>query len=964
MKHIILLVLILGVTVPAASVEFTWTGNANDQEWSNPFNWNILPPVWYPDSDDDVIIPVRTGNNYPQIAGEYSYCASLTIETDAWLFINTNGKLTVNEDADIYGVLFMQAGSFMNNNLYVYGLLNWQSGSTAYTSPGSTIHCTGQMHFLAGSDVRLSSGVINFYSGLNDCYLVNNSPNTELSIVRAEMSASHELIISAAGTEDFTINGFIYNEPGSTISCNYGGSITLKQSLYDYNESGSDAGIFFEHGTLVMDGNRQFLNLYNPIDRLNNLVCSVSDSLIIPFGVTLLGDLTIESGVVSTRGNDITLAGDWTNSVGSTGFVQAGTTVTFNSIGNSYVYADENFDAVVLAKTGSGTLIIPSGSVLDCDSYDWESGALSVTGGLFYANDLVDDAILGSVTLSSGSIVLAQDPSQYLDLRGNLTINGGELHLWGGATDEDSYFPYGGDAGFTMTGGLLYRHGYGIVIFDTTYLLTSLVSGGTIKVDGSFRSYRSDYEPTGGTVELAGTADATLYKSSGTLWNLKVDKAASRSEETSEADITYTDRLGCQQTLTRSNRAFLSSDIILNGTLLVSSGLFDLNGWELHCAGNVDIYGTLKIDVSAVLFMGSSKTLSVRSGGRLEVLGSVDGFAKITHTAGYYALNVQAGATIAANFGIFEYIGTNGVYVYSNSHVDPANSFTWCIFRNGISNGSLLTVNNADPVVIANAIFPTNTWSGLYNVRKSVNAGQVYLINASGGFDGETYDNDNYERVHWDTAVTTPDFMILGAVWSPVIPSPYLGDTRTLTVTLFNNSSVAWSGNIWLDLYYDLDVPPAVEQEGQQYTAFTSLPALTAVQHTFTVANYDPAFTGTWNSYLFIDSFDDVDEADETNNIFGPFSITWRPLPVVPVSISYAGGTEALLSWTYPISADRFNIYVSSDPEGSFTTPGGWTTGNSYAVPMAMDHLYFRVKAQRTDPDRNADFRSIRLPRP
>ena len=463
MKQTFLFFILLIITVSVCGLEYTWTGAANDHAWSNPQNWNIMPFITFPNLDDDVIIPVRTSYNYPHLNTESISCANLYLAAGAMLFLEANGFLLVYENADIYGQLTMPSSTFFSN-LTVNGNLNWQSGSTAYLPTSfNSITCQSQMQFMAGSDVQITGGTVFFSSHLHNCYLINQSANTSLFRIRAEMTAPYELMISSASTEDPVIS-HVVNVEGSTLGCNYNGNVILLGSLLDANLPGTDYGVFFEQGNLIMDGTEQTITLPNPSSYLNNLTCSLSNTLHLGANLTLEGDLNIVSGVFDPEEYDIALGGNWSSFVGSTGFVQTGTTVTFNGTGNSHIYADENFHIVVLSKTGAGTLIIDEDCVLDCDSYDWVSGALTVNGGLFYANDMVDDAILGIVTLNSGSLVLAQDITQYLDLRGSLTINGGEMHLWGGQTNENTYFPYGGNGSFVMSSGVLHRHGYGIYI--------------------------------------------------------------------------------------------------------------------------------------------------------------------------------------------------------------------------------------------------------------------------------------------------------------------------------------------------------------------------------------------------------------------------------------------------------------------------------------------------------------------
>ena len=64
--------------------------------------------------------------------------------------------------------------------------------------------------------------------------------------------------------------------------------------------------------------------------------------------------------------------------------------------------------------------------------------------------------------------------------------------------------------------------------------------------------------------------------------------------------------------------------------------------------------------------------------------------------------------------------------------------------------GRLMSVENNQVFNVENAVFPTNTWAGAYNVYKAVNAGTVNFVSATGGFAGESFDFDPNNRVNWD----------------------------------------------------------------------------------------------------------------------------------------------------------------------------------------------------------------------
>ena len=943
-----LLCLLLVCTCPAVALPaVNWTGSVSTN-WHTPGNWSGGP---VPDASTAVIVPEVASGNYPLVSNSAGYCGSLTVEAGASLTVGAN-NLNVTNDAVMHGQLNMTAGT----DFRVAGTIYWQPGSAAnITNSGAGIVCGVGMTFLQGSNVQLANGTVRFQSENAACYLVNRSSATSFHNIRSSCTGTGFLSISGdLDAQDFAINGSLGNDSLSTIHCAFTGTITLRGNLTDYNVSDATDGIRFDNGTLRMDGADQSINLASQACYLKNLACSQSGILSLAANLALKGNLAIESGIFDPGGWGIKLGGNWTNSAGSAAFDEAGSTVTFAYTTDSYIYANEYFDAVVLDKGFPGaSLTIPQGSALDCQSYDWAQGSLTVGGGLFYVRDMVDASIRGSVTLTSGSIVLIQDFSQYLDLSGNLNISGGEFHIHGGVPGNDTYMPWNISCIFSMSAGLFYRHGSGLTIDAGSYLLTTNISGGTIRVDGQFYCERDDFQPAGGTLELYGSANANLTMLGGNLRNLRIDKNPPADSENPFPEGTWvTQRDGSQALMTRANKVTVTSDVLVAGDLNVASGTLDLNGNELSCWDDAFVDGILTVDAGAALFMTQEDYLQVNFGGRLEVLGGLgDAMARLTASSGYYNLNVLSGAVIAAEWGIFEGMGPQGVNVMAGANIDPEHSFGACVFRNGISGGTLLTLDNAACLLVSNAVFPANTWGGASNVRKTVDAGTVNFANASGTFQGEAFDNDGYGRIYWNTASAAFDLQILSAFWCPASPPPYLGDARILKVTVLNNSTSNCPTTHYLDLYYTRSASPALHDPGNQYAAINFLPAGLPVELTFAVANYSAALAGVWNSYLQIDSGGDVVESAETNNVYGPFNINWLPLPVPEPQIASLPGTNGVvLNWIYPISVSGFNIYADTSPYGAFSTLAGTSATTSFTDGTAGPRRFYRVKAVRTPP--------------
>ncbi len=141
--------------------------------------------------------------------------------------------------------------------------------------------------------------------------------------------------------------------------------------------------------------------------------------------------------------------------------------------------------------------------------------------------------------------------------------------------------------------------------------------------------------------------------------------------------------------------------------------------------------------------------LNVNSGGTLSVIGTLGNESRVSGFPGYSDLDVANGGTISAEHTTFEYFEGSGIYIAPGATIDPAHPFNHCTFTEGSTNGVLLTINNSQTLTIDGANFPNNTWSGLYNVSKTANNGQITFTNFTGDFTGSEFDYDPNNRIFW-----------------------------------------------------------------------------------------------------------------------------------------------------------------------------------------------------------------------
>jgi len=201
----------------------------------------------------------------------------------------------------------------------------------------------------------------------------------------------------------------------------------------------------------------------------------------------------------------------------------------------------------------------------------------------------------------------------------------------------------------------------------------------------------------------------------------------------------------------------------LGNGLTIEEGTLDLNGMNLNSMGDVIVYygGRLIVNEGALLNVSNGNELTVYNGGVLEVLGSSGNLATISHRAsGNYDFNIYPGGLIKAEYGLFEYMTANGVYVWDGGLIDRNLSFNYCTFQNGfVGYGTLLYINNDDDVTITCANFPDDS-STDYNVAKTYDQGTISMITATGIFAGYDNELDSYNRIDWDGLAPIDDITI------------------------------------------------------------------------------------------------------------------------------------------------------------------------------------------------------------
>jgi len=703
------------------------------------------------------------------VTGNLSLCAGSTLEClsgEANMQIQISGTTTIAYTASL--LLGSSVNNVFTGNMVVSGVLN------LYNSY-NVLH--GYLTANTTSEISIHNG-----------YLTCDAPdNSQWQYMRGTLNMGSEL-----GCLEFT-NLSLQFVTGCTNNIT-GGKITTGRAFY-----AQSSGVFQPSaGTVEFIGNQSSAITCDNGNWFANIrIAKTNASVILSTDLNIKGDIIIASGVLNPVSYNINCGRNWNNYVGNSGFSENNSTVTFTGASyNTQVFIQSSevfynlkidfelraWDCVLapgvtvnvlndLELVVSYIVFSNNSSLIVAGDIRCLTNSIIILGdaenaNLTFAGDFNSESTVGT------SGIYASSPSATVTLNGSgpqhISITYSNFQLVNLVIDKAIGSSVFINAPLTIEN--LFNLNSGIWDCNDTEFTHTFQKDFTIGANGVWND-------NSGTVRFTGITDSEIsVLGTSNFRHIELDKGGS------------------------NNRLIMTSDwnTHSNQPVILQNGILDLNGHVFHTDGNLTVTdgAKLKLTANSTLSLVTSQILDIQSGGVFESYGLPGQKALVTNTTGCHEFYVQSGATISAEYTIFEKMGTQGIDIRDGATVDNAHSLNNCEFKYGHMFGTLLTINNNQTLTIENPVFVSSdgALASNYNVAKTNDYGSISISGESGAFADGLYENDPFMRINWSTDaaeiyVDQTELLFGDVTWS-TCSEQFLNISNTGTASLIGNISV------------------------------------------------------------------------------------------------------------------------------------------------------------------------------
>jgi fibronectin-binding autotransporter adhesin len=713
-------------------------------------------------------------------AGTRSNGTGFTVSNN--LTVSGTGALTLTGGMSVTGLATISAGSVTadTGGTVNIGTLTLSGGDLTVTGPAALNVTTGDFSITDNNSTHSGSGNVTISNGdlsisdgaysaagttgitLGDLLVSGGNSVPTGTINAADASFTGAGTVTADNT--LTLSGSLSMSNGTldgTGLIDIAGNVSLTNALAtlsgdartiqvagDWDESAAvfvgDAGS--GTGVVVLDGTAPGITTTNSFYNL-----TVNGSATLASAITVVNNLNITGGALDVNAlgpYQVTVGGNWNNSVGTAAFVERTGTVVLNNTG-AIQNAETFYDLQVTAGTRSnGTGFTVSNNLTVSGT-----GALTLTGGM---------SVTGLATISAGSVTA--DTGGTVNI-GTLTLSGGDLTVTGPAALNVTT----GD--FSITDNNSTHSGSGNVTISNGDLS---ISDGAYSAAGTTGITLGDLLVSGGNSVPTGTINA--------------------------ADASFTGA----GTVTADNTLTLSGSLSMSNGTLDGTGLIDI-------AGNVSLtnaLATLSGDARTIQVAGDwdeSAAVFVGDAGSGTGVVVLDGTAPgITTINSFYNLTISGTATLGGGVTV-----DNDVVIGAAGVLDDSGNYTITVAGDW-NNGSGGTFTAGTGTVVLNGTtqqINTGGTNGRFN-NLTASAGttaalitsDLYVDNILTITGGSTFDAAarNFTIVTIDFNADTDEFHLAGTQATQSITNADTADGRT--VYTGNN------GTVRLTDFYDLAI--------------------------------------------------------------------------------------------------------------------------------------------------------------
>ncbi|OQX72254.1 MAG: hypothetical protein B6D61_14400, partial [Bacteroidetes bacterium 4484_249] len=693
-------------------------------------------------------------------------------QTNAGTVVSSGGSQPVRVSGDFFlnpdNILNLNGDDFIVNGstfIYIDALIELENGSS-FISDGD-LDVYGGIHLISG-DITVHSDFFVNYTGSviieEGNFIVDKQPDKGTPTIDGYFEMN-------GGLFDVTNDGlrFLINSSSLITGGEIRTALNFDANYPDtFQPTGGTVRITGpDFSSIVIDNTNYFHNLI--IDKTGTTLMNTIQPILIN------NDLTVFSGTFNTGSNDITIngsviieaggildpdagtifvKGDWTNNHGTAGFEEGTAQVSFTGADNSYILTDETFYTLAVDKTGG------------MYTYLWASDGKTVNVFDLNINNC-SFRLQGNSTLNiTNNIIISENTNLYASSTENSYINiGGNWYnhnttgypVTYGFTKGLSTVTFNGtdDQYAESDNGM--QDFYNLIIDKPAnhfYPACDLTVENDVTINNGIWGndvLNNEYTFNGDiNLEAGGAFDdnsCLVYISGGGNRNL--------NNNSTNVPVFGEMHLNMNIVPPKDLPVFnLYSDLHCYSNIQVDSGCLSLNSNTIECLGNFAIneYGKVSANDQSTIAMGDGCSLGI-SGGELEMLGDEANNPLLTHLTGYYEFTIANQGMLSASNATFEYMDASGVNIYSTGSVYGTHALSKCTFQNGQPAGVLLQINNDQDLIISGANFPDNTWSGTFNVAKTVATGSLVFTNYTGNFAGPAYENDPYNRIDWGNNV-------------------------------------------------------------------------------------------------------------------------------------------------------------------------------------------------------------------